>query len=172
MSRDAGASAIYVTAGSTSKISFCIGTLGATAGYNYHTENWSKEILAATNGAGVNVIVDFVGASYFQGNLDAAARDGRIVHLGAMGGMMLPDGVNIAAFVMKRVRFEGSSLRSRDEGYQEKLIDLLVEKALPKLKDGTFKVLIEKVFKWEDVVEAHKLMESNSTMGKIVCTLE
>ena len=166
------ASAIYVTAGSQDKIDFCVNELGATAGFNYHTQDWAKEILKATDGKGVDVVIDFIGQSYFQGNLDVAARDGRIVHLGAMSGLKLPAGVDIGAFVRKRVRFEGSTLRSRDEDYQGKLRNALVEHTVPKLKDGSFKVLIEKVFPWEDIVKAHQLMESNQTKGKIICRID
>ena len=165
------ASAVYVTAGSQEKVDFCVKELGATAGFNYHTQDWSKEVLNATDGKGVDLIIDFVGQSYFQGNLDAAARDGHIVNLGAMSGTKLPEGTDIGAFVRKRIRFEGSNLRGRDEGYQGKLRDTLVEHALPKFADGSFKIFVEKVFPMEEIVEAHKLMESNKTKGKIICTV-
>jgi NADPH:quinone reductase-like Zn-dependent oxidoreductase len=79
--------------------------------------------LKATDESGVNISVDFVGGPYFQGNLDVVARDGHIVTLGALGGTKLPAGVDIGAFVRKRIRFEGSSLRSRDPDYQGKLRD-------------------------------------------------
>jgi len=170
LSKQAGASAIYVTAGSQEKIDFCVKELGATAGFNYKTQDWSKEILEATKGEGVDLVIDFVGQNYFQGNLDVAARDAHIVHLGAMSGTKLPAGVDIIAFVKKRVRFEGSSLRSRDAEYQGKLRDKL-EEYLEKFEDGTFKIYVEKVFPWEQVVEAHKLMEKNVTKGKIICTI-
>ena len=166
------ASAVYVTAGSQEKIEFCVNTLGATAGFNYRTQNWSEEILKATQGKGVDIIVDFVGQSYFQGNLDAAAKDGRIVNLGLLSGGQLAAGADLSAFVRKRLRFEGSSLRSRDEEYQGKLKDILAERALPKLMDESFKVFVEKVLPWEEIIEAHKLMESNKTKGKIVCLVD
>ena len=171
LSRADNAAAIYATAGSQEKLDFCVKELGATAAFNYHTQDWSKEILKATNGKGVDVVVDFVGQSYFQGNLDVAARDGRIVNLGTMSGTKLPEGVDIGAFVRKRIRFEGSSLRSRDEDYQGKLRNTLVEHALPKMKDRSFKLFVEKVFPWEEIVQAHKLMESNKTKGKIICMI-
>ncbi|KAI4273521.1 MAG: hypothetical protein L6R38_006322 [Xanthoria sp. 2 TBL-2021] len=163
------ASQIFVTAGSQSKIDFCVRELGATAGFNYNTQDWAKEVLAATDGKGVDIIVDFVGGTYFQGNLDAVARDGRIVHLGAMGGTRLSEGTDIGAFVRKRVRFEGSSLRSRDEGYQGRLRDMVLERAVPRLRRGELKVFVERVFDWEEIVQAHLLMESNQTRGKIIC---
>ena len=172
LSKTDKASAIYVTAGSQEKIDFCVKELGATAGYNYHTQDWAKEILKATGGKGVDIIIDFIGANYFQGNLDVAARDGHIVQLGWMSGTKLPTGVDIGAFVRKRVRFEGTSLRSRDEEYQGKLRNMLVEHAAPKMKDGSLKVIVEEVFSWEDIVKAHQLMESNKTKGKIICRID
>ncbi|KAJ6119256.1 hypothetical protein N7523_003536 [Penicillium sp. IBT 18751x] len=166
-----GAKAIYATAGSQEKIDFLVKELGVTAAFNYKTQDWAAEIQKATGGAGVNLTVDFIGAPYFQGNLDVAAKDGRVVLLGLMGGLKLPEGVSIAPLLFKRVRVEGSTLRSRDEEYQAKLRDTLVSHALPKFCDGTFKVFVEKVFPFEQIVEAHQLLESNTTKGKIICTV-
>lgn len=172
LSKADNAAAIYVTAGSQEKIDFCVKELGATAGFNYHTQDWAKEILKVTDGKGVDVIIDYIGQNYFQGNLDVAARDGHIVNLGTMSGTKLPAGVDIGGFVRKRIRFEGSSLRSRDEEYQGKLRNTLVEHALQKMRMGEFKVLVEKVFPWEEIVKAHELMESNKTKGKIICRID
>ncbi|KAL8662732.1 MAG: hypothetical protein Q9168_008207 [Polycauliona sp. 1 TL-2023] len=169
LSKTASASQIFVTASSSEKLDFCTQTLGATAGFNYKTQNWSQEILAATDGRGVDIIIDFIGGPYFQGNLDAVAMDGCIVHLGSMGGTKLPEGTDISAFVRKRVRFQGSTLRARDEIYQGKLRDMVVEKVVPALRKGEMKVFVEKVFGWESVVEAHEMMEGNETRGKIIC---
>lgn len=171
LSKALGATKIFVTAGSQEKIDFCVNKLGATAGFNYNTQDWAKGVLEATDGKGVDLIIDFIGANYFASNLTAAARDGRIVELGLMSGAELPAGVNIGPILFKRLRIEGSTLRSRDEGYQEKLRNLLVENALPKFEDGTFKVLITKVLPFDRIVEGHKLLESNQTKGKIICTV-
>jgi NADPH:quinone reductase-like Zn-dependent oxidoreductase len=145
--------------------------LGATVGFNYKAEDWVRGISKETKNKGVDIIIDFVGASYFQGNLEAAARDGHIVNLGMLSGTKLPADVDIGAFIQKRLRFEGSSLRSRDANYQGKLRDRL-ESFLPQFEDGVFKVFVEKVFPWEDVIEAHRLLESNTTKGKIICTID
>ncbi|EEH35970.2 quinone oxidoreductase [Paracoccidioides lutzii Pb01] len=171
LSKADNASSIYITAGSQEKINFCVSTLGATAGFNYKTQDWAAEVKKATGGRGVDVIIDFVGASYFQGNLDAAALDGCIANLAFLGGTKLPAGVDISAFLRKRLKYEGSSLRSRDSAYQRQLRDLLLNRIMPKFKDGTFKVYIEKVFPFEKVVDAHLLLESNQTKGKIICTI-
>ena len=170
---ESASSKIYVTASSKEKIEFCR-DLGADEGFNY-TENegkWDEEVLAATEGKGVDLIVDFVGGSYFGRNLNAIAKDGRIVNLGMLGGTKVPAGTDMGAFVRKRVRFEGSSLRSRDLEYQAQLRDMLVEHAIPKIVGGQFKVPIEKVFDWKDIQEAHRLMETNQTKGKIICVVD
>lgn len=172
LAKAAGAKAIYATAGSQEKIDFLEKELGVTKAFNYKTQDWASEIQKATGGSGVNLTVDFIGATYFQGNLDVAARDGRVVLLGLMGGGKLPDGVNIAPLLFKRVRVEGSTLRSRDVEYQRKLRDTLVDHALPKFCDGTFRVFVEKVFPFDQIMAAHQLLESNSTKGKLICLIE
>ncbi|PGH17006.1 hypothetical protein AJ79_01390 [Helicocarpus griseus UAMH5409] len=170
LSKADNASNIYVTASSQEKIDFCVNKLGATAGYNYKTQDWAAELKKATNGRGVDVIIDFIGASYFQSNLDAAALDGHIVNLAFLGGTKLPAGVDISLFLRKRLRYEGSSLRSRDTSYQKRLRDILLDH-MPKFQDGSFKVYVEKVFPFEKIADAHLLMESNQTKGKIICTV-
>ena len=171
LSKADNASAVYVTASTQAKIDFCK-SLGADEGFSYKDGDWAKAVLKHTDDKGVDLIVDFVGASYFNQNLDAAARDAHIVNLGALGGTTLKEPVDISRFVRKRLRYEGSGLRSRDETYQGKLRDMLVEHALPRFVDGRFKVIVEKVFKMEEIQEAHTLMASNQTMGKLICTVD
>ncbi|PVI00107.1 quinone oxidoreductase putative [Periconia macrospinosa] len=166
-----GASAVYATARQDEKCTFAVDTLGATAAFNTVTSNWADEVLKATNGKGVDIIIDFIGGGYFQDNLKAIARDGVIVALGFMGGPIVKGDVDISPILMKRVTYVGSTLRSRDEDYQGKLRDQLVEHALPKFKDGSFKVYVEKVLPWEKIQDAHRLLEENKTKGKVICTI-
>jgi NADPH:quinone reductase-like Zn-dependent oxidoreductase len=171
LARADGASAVYVTSRTQDKIDWCVKELGATAGFD--TSNgkpWAQELNKLTDNKGVDVLIDFMGASTFQQNLEAAALDGHIVNLAFLGGTKLDAGVDIAAFLRKRIRYEGSSLRSRDPDYQGKLRDKLVQ-YFPRFEDGTFKVFVEKVFPWEDIQDAHRLMESNKTKGKIICVI-
>jgi NADPH:quinone reductase-like Zn-dependent oxidoreductase len=169
LSKDSGASAIYATAGSDEKCRFIEGELGATKALNYKTSEWDKEILEATGGKGVDLIVDFIGATYFQKNLNVAARDCHWVCLGLMGGAEL-NGVNIGPLLFKRVRIEGSTLRSREPEYQGKLRDKLAE-YIPHFETGALKVKIDTVLPWEEIIKAHELMESNKITGKIICTI-
>ncbi|KAF2478107.1 putative quinone oxidoreductase [Lindgomyces ingoldianus] len=165
------ASAIYATARQDEKCAFAVNTLGATAAFNTKTQDWVAEVMKATNGKGVDIIIDFIGGEYFQQNLDAVARDGVIVNLGFMGGTKVPTGTDISAFIRKRCTFVGSSLRSRDEEYQGRLRDQLVDHALPRFKDGRFTIHLDKVLPWEQIQDAHALLEENKTKGKVICTI-
>ncbi|KAK7550185.1 hypothetical protein IWX49DRAFT_236900 [Phyllosticta citricarpa] len=172
LSRADGAAAVYATARQDDKVRFIEDKLGADKAFNTTTTDWVQGVKDATGAKGVDVIIDFVGADTFQPNLDVAARDAHIVNLGFLGGTKLDGkGVDIAAFIGKRLRYEGSSLRSRDEAYQGKLRDRLVEVALPRFRSGEFTVYIERVFGFDEVVEAHRLMESNRTKGKLIVTI-
>jgi NADPH:quinone reductase-like Zn-dependent oxidoreductase len=169
LSKIAGAAQIYATAGTDDKCRFVTEQIGATAAFNYKTQDWAAEIKERTGGKGVDYIVDFVGGSYFQKNLDAAARDGRIVMLGTMGGAQVPE-ANIGPILFKRLRIEGSTLRSRDEDYQGKLRDRL-DGYMPDFVKGSFKIIVDKVFPWEQIQDAHRYMEDAKNSGKIVCTI-
>lgn len=171
LAKAAGAKSVLVTAGSDGKIDFCK-TLGATTGFNYHTTDWVKGVKDATDGHGADIIIDFIGKNYSQGNFEAAAMDARIVQLASMSGSKLDAGLDIGLLENKRLRWEGSRLRSRSLEYQRKLRDLLVEFALPKFVDGTFLVPIEREFSWQDIKKAHILMESNQSKGKIICNID
>lgn len=169
LSLDSGASAVYATAGTDEKCRFIERELGATKAFNYKTQDWAKEILEATGGKGVDLIIDFIGASYFQKNLTVAARDARWVALGMMGGTRL-DGVDYSMLLYKRIRLEGSTLRSRDLDYQGRLRDKLAE-YIPHFESGKLKVLIDTVLPMDEIIKAHQLLEENKTTGKIVCTV-
>jgi NADPH:quinone reductase-like Zn-dependent oxidoreductase len=174
LSRLAGAAAVFATAGTREKCAFVEGELGATKAVNYKEAavregGWVAEVMKETGGRGVDLVVDFVGGSYFQGNLDVVAREGRICMRGLMGGAVA-EKVNVGQLLYKRVRVEGSTLRSRDEEYQGRLREKL-EEYLPKFESGEWTVVIDTVLPWVDIVKAHQLLEENKTMGKIICTI-
>ncbi|KAI5815713.1 hypothetical protein BZA77DRAFT_314854 [Pyronema omphalodes] len=171
LAKHAGAAAVYVTAGSDEKIKFCVEKLGADAGFNYKTQNFAEEIMKVTENKGVDLIIDPVGQTHFQKDIDCAARDGAIVVLAMMSGPVAKE-VNIGPILFKRLRIEGTTLRSRDLEYQRALRDKVVEEALPGIIDGSLKVFVDKVFDWNDIIAAHKHMESNDSQGKIICTTD
>lgn len=169
LSRLLGASEIYATAGSDEKCDYVSREMGVNAAFNYRTTDWSKAILERTGGKGVDVVIDYVGKDYFQKNIDVAAKDGRIVLLAFLSGSIV-EKVDISGLLRKRVRVEGSTLRSRDVEYQGKLRDIL-EKYVPDFEAGRLKAVVDTVLPWEEIQKAHELMEANKNKGKIVCTI-
>lgn len=169
ISRLLGASEIYATAGTDEKCDYVTREMGVTAAFNYRTTDWSKAVLERTGGRGVDVVIDYVGKDYFQKNIDVAARDGRVVLLAFLSGTVV-DKVDISGLLRKRVRVEGSTLRSRDVEYQGKLRDIL-ESYVPDFEAGRLAAVVDTVLPWEEIQAAHELMEGNKNKGKIVCTI-
>lgn len=110
-----------------------------------------QEVKAATEDeGGVDVIIDPVGRTHLQGDFTVAKRDGRVVLLALMSGSVC-EKLDVAPVLVKRLRLEGTTLRSRTLEYQRELRDRFVEEALPGIVDGKFKIPVEKVLNWEDV---------------------
>ncbi|TIA90955.1 hypothetical protein E3P99_01316 [Wallemia hederae] len=166
-----GANRVFGTAGSDEKVEAVKSLkLGATHGINYRTQDFDKVVLEQTQNKGVDVIVDMVGQSYFNMNINAAAKDASIVMLGVMSGMLAKE-VNVGPIIFKRLKIQGSTLRSRSEQYQGDLLNDFKKAALDKVgKDLELK--IHKVFNWNDIAQAHDCMASNENTGKIVVTVD
>lgn len=164
LSKANGASKVFATARGDDKVEFCEQKLGATAAFNTKKTKFDEEIMKLTDKKGVDVIIDFIGPEVFAQNLNVAAKDCRIVNLATLSGSTLkPEMVqpNFSLFFAKRIRYQGSSLRSQNEEVQGSLRDLFVEKALPEFSKKTLKVFIEKVYPWEQIQDAHRQMEAN-----------
>lgn len=102
-----------------------------------------------------------------QNNLLVAARYGHIIELATLGGTNMSD-VNMLPIIVKNLKIEGSTLRSKDLEYQRRLRDLLASK-LDKFSSGEFKILIDKVFDMETIQEAHQMLQESSRTGKLIC---
>lgn len=166
----AGAKAVYTTAGSKEKCDFLHTKIGATRAINYKEEKFDEIITKDTNGEGVNVIVDFVGKNYWTQNMTVAAKEARMVLLAFMSGAEFQGDLKVILY--KRLRIEGSTLRSRDLEYQANLKKLFLDLALPHLRSKKFSICVDKVFSWKDIKDAHDYMESNQSMGKIICKVD
>ena len=156
-----------ITAGSNEKVEFCR-AMGADHGVNYQQspafDQWVKE---CTNGRGADVILDPVGASYFERNLNAIGMDGRWIILALMGGAKVPE-VKLAKVLMKRITISGSTLRARTLDYKAALVEDFTAKFLDHFARKSLKPVIDRVFPWSKVAQAHIYMEQNRNMGKIV----
>lgn len=160
------ANAIVVTAGSPRKLDFCKG-LGATHAINYKDAPFQKPVLEATSGSGVDILIDFIGAPYWDQNVGSLAMDGKMILLAAMGGMTV-EKFNLLAFYRKRLQIIGSTLRARSPAYKIKLCREFWQFAGSYFHEGLLKPAVDKVFDWTDVAEAHRYMEANLNLGKIV----
>jgi putative PIG3 family NAD(P)H quinone oxidoreductase len=165
IAREIGA-LIFITAGSDHKTNFCQ-ELGADYAINYRKEPFSEIIRRDTSGQGVNLIIDFIGEPYWEANLDSISMDGRLVVLATMGGSRVPE-FDMKQLMRKRATIIGSTLRNRSLNYKIKLTDHFSDFALPRLKDGSLNPVIDKIFPWEEVAEAHRFMEENRNTGKII----
>ncbi|KAK3773329.1 hypothetical protein RRG08_023214 [Elysia crispata] len=163
--KQSGAKCI-ITAGSQEKIDF-VKTLGAAAGINYKEEAVAERVLELTNGKGVDLVLDCVGASMYEENLKALALDGRWIVYGLMGGAIKSD-VNLGGLLRKRASLIFSTLRSRSLEFKSSLVRDFSQLALPRFEDGTFQPIVQKILPLSDIAKAHTLMEANKTLGKIV----
>lgn len=157
---------VFITAGSVEKTRRCL-ELGADAAINYNTSRFAEVILEKTRGTGVDLILDFVGTPYWEQNLQSIARDGRMVILATMGGTSIKN-FDLRALMKKRLTLSGSTLRNRDLSYKIKLSMAFANYALPHFTAGHFKPVIDRIFPWEEVAEAHHYMEARKNIGKIV----
>lgn len=155
-----------ITTSSAGKTQACK-DLGADKAINYKESSFEDEVLAYTNSEGVDVIVDFIAGPYFNQNLNCLRADGRLVILASLGGGKVEE-VDLRKILIKRLQVMGSTLRSRTKEYQVKLTEAMSDFAMPYFKDGTIKPVVDSVYDWQDVAEAHRYMEQNKNIGKIV----
>ncbi|ARM87460.1 quinone oxidoreductase protein [Rhizobium sp. CIAT894] len=159
---------VYVTAGSSEKCEACE-KLGAMRAINYRTEDFAAVIKAET-GDGVDIILDMIGASYFERNLAALAKDGCLSIIAFLGGA-IAEKLNLAPIMVKRLTVTGSTMRPRTAEEKRAIRDDLLSQVWPLLEAGSVVPVIHKVFAFEEVAEAHRLMEDGSHIGKIMLSL-
>jgi tumor protein p53-inducible protein 3 len=169
LAKEAGAIPI-VTAGGAEKLELC-SKLGADYLINYREERFSDRVSDITNGIGANIILDPIGASYWDENLKSIARDGRWVVIGGMGGYEL-EKISLRSLMGKRISLIGSTLRSRTIQDKIRLTRAFTEFAGLRFEKGILSPAIDKVFNWEQANEAHQYMELNKNKGKIILKIE
>ncbi|MEC2056299.1 NAD(P)H-quinone oxidoreductase [Peribacillus psychrosaccharolyticus] len=157
---------IIVTAGSEEKLAFCR-SLGADITINYKEQDFDEEVLNATNNQGVDVILDFIGASYWEKNLKSIKTDGRWVLIGILGGTEV-EKVNIMQLLLKRIHLKGTLLTPRSDEYKKELTEEFVQNAMPLFAQKKVKAIVDSVFPLTDIQSAHKQMEANKNIGKII----
>ena len=152
---------VYTTISSAEKADFCQ-SLGAIKAINYKHQDFEDELKFL----GVDVILDSIGGSYFEKNINILNPDGRLIYINAMDGAKVT--LNLLKLMQKRIRLTGSTLRARDQEFKQVLRNEIWTNVWPKLTAGNFKPNLFQVLPFTDAPEAHRLMEDSSLLGKIV----
>jgi len=163
---------VITTAGTTEKCDATL-ALGASHAINYkENTDWAAAVSEITNKKGVSVVLDCVGGGdYVEKNIKSLSFDGIWVLYGFLNGTQIPKGMDgkfLAMILGKRISLLGTTLNARSGEYKEELVKDFSEKCLPKFDEGVLKPVVDKVFGFEEVAGAHKYMESNQNIGKIL----
>lgn len=159
---------VYATVGSDERAR-AVEALGAARGINYKTEDFVQVVREATDGTGVDVILDMVAGDYINRDMKCLADDGRIVVIALLGGARSEvDGNQI---LRRRLTLTGSTLRPRPVAFKGAIAKALRERVWPLLEQGTIKPIVHATLPLEQACDAHAMMEAGENIGKIILTV-
>lgn len=159
---------VFATAGGADKVAACR-DLGADHAIDYKTQDFVAVVKEVTGKRGVDVVLDMVGGDYLPRNIDCLAIDGRHVSIAFLRGPKVE--LNLAPVMMKRLTLTGSTLRARSLAQKAALAATVREKVWPLVTAGKVRPVIATTFPLEQAVDAHRLMESSTHIGKIMLVL-
>lgn len=162
---DLAGAKVMITAGNAEKLAFGRG-LGAVLGVNYKESNFSEDILAYTDGAGVDVILDPVGASHFESDLQVLRENGRLVVIGLLSGAKAA--IDLGAVLGRSLRIVGSRLRPRPIEEKIAITRAFSDRYWSLFETGTLKPIIDSVFPLPDAQTAHDYVRQNRNTGKVI----
>jgi putative PIG3 family NAD(P)H quinone oxidoreductase len=128
--------------------------------------NWAADLARHTDGAGVDIILDFIGSAYLADNLQSLAPRGRLVLIGLMGGARAE--IDLGLLQRKRLQVIGTVLRARPLEEKIAVTQAFARQVVPLLARGAVRPVLDRVFELADAAEAHRYMEQNANLGKIV----
>ena len=158
------------TVRSAEKAAACL-RFGADLAVNTTAEDFAAKSQAFTGDRGVDVILDPVGASYFEQNLQCLATEGRLVIIGLMGGYTVPN-LDLRKLMLRRWQVIGSTLRSLSVARKTEIISQFTKQFMPMFSSGQLKPIVDSVYEVTDINKAHARMEQNLNIGKIVVRLQ
>jgi putative PIG3 family NAD(P)H quinone oxidoreductase len=162
--REAGGR-VFVTAGSEAKCERCR-ALGASLAVNYKTQSFAAEVRKATDGRGVDLVLDSIGAPYLADNLASLCVGGRLVMIGLMGGAKAE--IGLGTLLLRRLQLIGSTLRGQSTGEKGSLVASFVERFGAALRAGRVRPVVDRVLPLAEAAQAHRLMKASEHFGKIV----
>jgi putative PIG3 family NAD(P)H quinone oxidoreductase len=156
---------VIATAGSREKLDLCR-ELGADVAIDYRQQDFVHVVDEVTEGHGADVILDNMGAAYLTRNLDTLAVEGRLIVIGFQGGTKAE--LDLRTLFLKRAAVFSASLRARPVGEKATICAEVAEHVWPLVADGTIRPVIGRTLPLAEAAEAHRLMESGDSTGKIV----
>jgi len=166
--REAGVR-VLVTAGSAGKCKRCR-ELGADVAIDYREEDFAARALEETDGQGVDVVLDSIGAPYLAGHLQCLKTGGRLVLIGLMGGAKAE--INLGVLVAKRLQIIGSTLRARPVDEKAAIVSGFLERFGAALDAGRIGPVIDRVLPLERAQEAHELLQASGHFGKVILKVD
>ncbi len=159
---------VYATVGSDERVQ-AVQDLGAVLGINYRSQDFVQEIKDATDGKGVDVILDMVSGDYVSRNLQCLADDGRIVIIAQLGGTK--GSINCTQLMVRRLTITGSTLRPRPVAFKAAIAASLKRQVWPLLEAGTIRPIVHATFPLAEANKAHAMMDAGQQIGKIILTV-
>ncbi len=156
---------VFTTAGTPRKVAFCR-ELGADVAINYRDEAFDERVENETAGAGVDVILDNMGAAYLSRNIASLAVGGRLIVLGLQGGVK--GELNLGTLLAKRATVHAAGLRARRPADKAAVVSETHANVWPMIETGAVRPVIDRVLTLDDAAEAHRLVESSEHIGKVL----
>ena len=157
----------FATVGSDEKVQ-AIANL--TDAINYKTQDFEHLINEKTDNAGIDVILDMVGAPYLEKNLNLLRRDGRLVYIAFLGGAKAKE-VKLGQIMMKRLTITGSTMRARNTAEKAEIAQGLQDHVAPLWAKGDCLPMIYQTFEFDQIQAAHACMDTGEHVGKVVVTI-
>ncbi len=156
---------VICTAGTAEKLARCR-ALGADVAISYRNEDFVEVVKDATGGAGADVILDIMGASYLARNLSALATGGRLVIIGRQGGNRAE--LDLGVLQSKRAAIHATTLRARPLAEKAAIVSAVRENVWPLVSAGTLVPVIDQVLPMSSAAEAHRILEGGGQTGKLL----
>jgi NADPH:quinone reductase-like Zn-dependent oxidoreductase len=159
---------VVASVGSPAKVEW-VQALGADAVLNYREVDFAGVCHEQTDGRGVDVILDFIGASAASRHQRCLAEAGRWVMIGLLGGTRAE--LDLGVFVRRRLQLLGLVMRTRTLAEKSAIVERFRARGLEHLRAGTLRPTVDRVYPLEQVAAAHERMERNENLGKIVLSI-
>jgi putative PIG3 family NAD(P)H quinone oxidoreductase len=159
---------VFTTAGTAAKLDVCR-ELGAEVGINYRDEDFVERVREETDGGGVDVVLDNMGAKYLARNLEALAVGGRLVSIGMQGGTKAE--LDLGALMRKRGSVHATTLRSRPAtgpGGKAEIVAAVLHDVWPDVERGVVRPIVDRRLPMSRAAEAHRVVEASEHIGKVL----